>query len=215
MPIGTHVQRAALVVAVLGCGKGPAATPPAPAQAGAAARIPTPLDSSTQMVLVVTPAWDSTSGSLRRFERATPTGAWRQVGDVEPIVVGRTGVAWDDRGVRAASGEPVKREGDGRSPAGVFALDSAFGFDSRQVNSWVRLPYVRLRATTECVDDARSAHYNTIVDRDSVERVDWTSPRTCGRSISTRTACTSRTMRRRPRCVARASSCTCGRGRGR
>ena len=58
MPIGTHVRRAALiVVAVLGCGKGPAATPPAPAQAGAAARIRTPLDSSTQVVLVVTPAW--------------------------------------------------------------------------------------------------------------------------------------------------------------
>ena len=97
------------------------------------ARSRTPLDSSTQMVLVVTPAWDSTSGSLRRFERDTPTGAWRQVGDVEPIVVGRTGVAWDDRSVRAASGEPVKREGDGRSPAGAFALDTAFGFDSRQV----------------------------------------------------------------------------------
>jgi D-alanyl-D-alanine dipeptidase len=127
------------------------------------------------MVLVVTPGWDSTSGSLRRFERATPTGAWRQVGDVEPIVVGRTGVAWDERQGRAASGEPVKREGDGRSPAGAFALDTAFGFDSRQVNSWVRLPYVRLRATTECVDDARSEHYNTIVDRDSVKRVDWTS----------------------------------------
>jgi D-alanyl-D-alanine dipeptidase len=127
------------------------------------------------MVFVVTPAWDSTSGSLRRFERETPTGTWRQVGDVEPIVVGRTGVAWDDRQVRAAPGEPVKREGDGRSPAGAFALDTAFGFDSREVDSWVRLPYVRLRATTECVDDSRSAHYNTIVDRDSVKRVDWAS----------------------------------------
>src|SRR6478672_7526169 len=136
MPIGTRVRRLGLLsVAVVGCAGGHAARPPAPAQAGVAARTPTPLDSSTQMVLVVTPAWDSTSGSLRRFERTAPTGAWRQVGDVEPIVVGRTGVAWDDRRVRAASGEPVKREGDGRSPAGVFALDTAFGFDSRDVNS--------------------------------------------------------------------------------
>jgi len=34
---------------------------------------------------------------------------------------------------------------------------------------------VRLRTSTECVDDVRSVHYNTIVDRDSVARVDWTS----------------------------------------
>ncbi|HEX7978766.1 MAG TPA: hypothetical protein VF461_09205 [Gemmatimonadaceae bacterium] len=139
------------------------------------ARAVGPLDGSRQMVLVVTPAWDSTSGSLRRFERATPTAAWHQVGRVVPIVVGRTGLAWDDRQGTPSRGEPVKREGDGRSPAGAFALDTAFGFDIRQTVSWVRLPYVRLRTTTECVDDARSVHYNTIVDRDSVPRVDWAS----------------------------------------
>lgn len=127
------------------------------------------------MVLVVTPAWDSTSGSLRRYARESDTGPWRAVGEVVPIVVGRTGVAWDDSQVRPGAGEPVKREGDGRSPAGAFALDTAFGFDIRQIVSWVRLPYVQLRTTTECVDDVRSLHYNTIVNRDSVARVDWTS----------------------------------------
>src|SRR5690242_14953945 len=138
MRIGMRARRATLVAVVLaGCSHAPASPAPQPAQASVVARPPSPLDSSTQMVLVVTPAWDSTSGSLRRFERATPTGAWRQVGDVEPIVVGRTGVAWDDRQVHAAPGEPVKREGDGRSPAGAFALDTAFGFNSRDVDSWV------------------------------------------------------------------------------
>ena len=126
-------------------------------------------------MLVVTPAWDSTSGTLRRFERDRARGPWRAVGDVVPVVVGRTGVAWDDSRATPAAGEPVKREGDGRSPAGAFALDTAFGFDVRQVVPWVRLPYVQLRTTTECVDDVRSTHYNTIVDRDSVSRVDWSS----------------------------------------
>jgi D-alanyl-D-alanine dipeptidase len=142
--------------------------PPAPAA-------PTPLDGTRQLVLVVTPAWDSTSGTLRRFERDSDMGAWRAVGAVVPIVVGRTGMAWDDSQVRPAPGDPIKREGDGRSPAGAFALDTAFGFDIRQIVSWVRLPYVQLRTGTECVDDARSAHYNTIVNRDSVARVDWNS----------------------------------------
>jgi len=127
------------------------------------------------MVLVVTPAWDSTTGTLRRFARASDDAPWREEGSVVAIVVGRTGVAWDESQVRPAAGEPVKREGDGRSPAGAFALDTAFGFDIRQIVPWVRLPYVRLRTTMECVDDSRSVHYNTIVDRDSVPRVDWTS----------------------------------------
>jgi D-alanyl-D-alanine dipeptidase len=175
MPIGTRVGRALLVlVAIMGCSRAPVALP-VPAQAAVIAAPATPLDGSTQMVLVVTPGWDSTSGTLRRFEREAPRGAWRQVGSVVPIVVGRSGVAWDDRLETPRAGEPVKREGDGRSPAGVFPLDTAFGFDIRQIVSWVRLPYVRLRTSTECVDDVRSVHYNTIVDRDSVARVDWTS----------------------------------------
>jgi D-alanyl-D-alanine dipeptidase len=174
MPIGTRGWcSATLAIALVGCARAPAATVQSPAPV--MARAVTPLVGSAQLVLVVTPAWDSTSGSLRRFERDAPTGAWRQVGREVPIVVGQTGVAWDDRQATPRAGEPVKREGDGRSPAGAFALDTAFGFDDRQSVAWIHVPYVPLRATTECVDDARSAHYNTIVDRDSVPRVDWTS----------------------------------------
>jgi D-alanyl-D-alanine dipeptidase len=134
-----------------------------------------PVASARQLVLVTTPAWDSTSGTLRRFERDATGNAWRAVGAAIPIVVGRTGVAWDDAILAAAPGEPVKREGDGRSPAGAFALDTAFGFPVRESVPWVRLPYTQLRETTECVDDGRSAHYNTIVDRGQVPTVDWTS----------------------------------------
>lgn len=164
-----------LVVVALagsGCSRPVAATGPA---TGSRAHVPTPLDGSRQMVLVVTPAWDSTTGTLRRYQRASDEALWQPVGEVVPIVVGRTGVAWDDSRTRPSPGEPVKREGDGRSPAGAFLLDAAFGFDIRQIVSWVRLPYIRLRTTTECVDDSRSSYYNTIVDRDSVARVDWTS----------------------------------------
>ena len=183
MPIGTRPLRTSgrswqirvFAVVLAGCSRAPVAAPPEAVQASAPARAASPLDGSTQMVLVVTPAWDSTSGTLRRFERETPRGTWRQVGGTVPIVVGRTGVAWDGQPGLARAGEPVKREGDGKSPAGVFPLDTAFGFAARAGASWIRLPYVQLRSTTECVDDGRSVHYNTIVDRDGVPRVDWTS----------------------------------------
>src|SRR5690348_6686793 len=118
MPIGTHGRRAtAMLVMLSACSRGPAAGPPEPVQASMTARATSPLDGSTQLVLVVTPAWDSTSGSLRRFERDGARARWRQVGDSVAVVVGRTGVAWDGQLGLGRAGEPVKREGDGRSPA--------------------------------------------------------------------------------------------------
>ena len=146
-----------------------------PASERAMQRTSTPLDGSRQVVLVVTPSWSATTGTLRRFTRNSDAETWRPVGETVPVVVGRTGVAWDDTQMTPPTGEPTKREGDGRSPAGAFALDTAFGFDIRQLVPWVRLPYVPLRTSTECVDDPRSAHYNTIVDRTTVRRVDWAS----------------------------------------
>jgi zinc D-Ala-D-Ala dipeptidase len=137
--------------------------------------VPATLATAGQMLLVVTAGWDSTTGTLRRYERDSHNGRWTPVGKRVPIVVGRSGIAWDDAQVSPLRGEPVKREGDGRSPAGAFGLDTAFGFDIREVMSSVRLPYLQLRTTTECVDDVRSAHYNTIVDRGRVPRVDWSS----------------------------------------
>jgi zinc D-Ala-D-Ala dipeptidase len=145
----------------------------------AAARTPTasgsPVADARQLVVVITPAWDSTSGTLRRYSRDASGGAWRPVGAEVPIVVGQTGLAWDAALGLGKPGEPVKREGDGKAPAGAFALDTAFGFQTRQIMPWVRLPYLQLRTTTECVDDVGSEYYNTIVDRERVTRVDWKS----------------------------------------
>ena len=166
---------ATCLAASAGCGPPPATVARPHAGVPSTSAAPSPLDGSRQMVLVVTPSWNATRGTLQRFARDSDRDAWSAVGTAVPVVVGRTGVAWDDSQVSPMAGEPVKREGDGRSPAGAFALDTAFGFDIRQIVSWVRLPYVQLRRTTECVDDSRSAHYNTIVNRDSVPRVDWTS----------------------------------------
>lgn len=128
--------------------------------------------SARQLVLVVTPSWDTTSGTLRRYVRSGARAPWRSVGSAVPVVVGASGLAWGADSLGTA-GEPHKREGDGRSPAGVFPLDGAFGFAPAM--SQVRLPYLPLRSGTECVDDTASVHYNSIVDRDRVPRVDWAS----------------------------------------
>jgi L,D-peptidoglycan transpeptidase YkuD (ErfK/YbiS/YcfS/YnhG family) len=90
--------------------------------------------------------------------------------------VGRTGLAWGD-GLHPDPGieGPRKREGDGKAPAGVYRLSSAFGYAPAAEAGWIRMPYVQSDASIECVDDSRSRHYNRLVDRDTVAAPYWTS----------------------------------------
>jgi zinc D-Ala-D-Ala dipeptidase len=127
-----------------------------------------------QLIVVTTPAWDSISGTLQRYVRTSASAPWRAEGPAVPIVVGQTGLAWGDDAL-GRRGDPRKREGDGKAPAGRFSLGAAFGFAPRSEAEWVRLPYVPLARDTECVDDSSSTHYNRVVDRSDVRRVDWNS----------------------------------------
>jgi L,D-peptidoglycan transpeptidase YkuD (ErfK/YbiS/YcfS/YnhG family) len=134
---------------------------------------------STQTIVVTTSSWNAVEGRLQRFERATTHEKWRPVGEPISIVVGKNGLGWGigvmataDSNVRVAS-DPVKREGDGKSPAGVFALGSAFGYASQPLRG-LKMPYLNLTPSIECVDDTGSKYYNRVVDR-SVVAPDWNS----------------------------------------
>ncbi len=134
----------------------------------------TAFDHSRQMLLVVTGSWDEVAGTMRRFERTSSAAAWSEVGASVPVVVGRTGLAWG-RGVRVGTGDgPVKKEGDGKAPAGAYRLGNAFGLAAQKPSRW-SLPYLYLGDQIECVDDAASAQYNRLVARSRVTSVDWTS----------------------------------------
>ena len=128
-------------------------------------------DDSRQLIVVVTPGWTATSGTLYRFERESD--GWRPIGPRVDVVVGRAGLGWG-RGLHLPiNTSPLKREGDGRAPAGVFALTEAFGY-APQDSVETRLPYLRATPDLECVDDVESAFYNQVVDRRRVDQ-DWTS----------------------------------------
>ncbi|GAC1409900.1 MAG: L,D-transpeptidase family protein [Gemmatimonadaceae bacterium] len=133
------------------------------------------IDAAQQLLVVITPSWASTVGTMTRFERATPTTAWSRTESPIPVVVGRTGVAWGVGFDDVSTDGPHKHEGDGKAPAGIFPLDTTFGFAPRDSVPEVLLPYAQLLPTTECVDDTGSAHYNTVVDRTSAPQVDWKS----------------------------------------
>jgi L,D-peptidoglycan transpeptidase YkuD (ErfK/YbiS/YcfS/YnhG family) len=145
--------------------------PPTAAQAGPAA-VP---DDARQMVLVTTASWDAVDAVLQRYERAAAGEPWRAAGQPVAAAVGRAGLAWGTGLHPAGEEEPSKREGDGRAPAGVYRLSSAFGYATPQEAAWVRMPYVQSDAAIECVDDSGSRFYNRRVDRDTIPQPDWTS----------------------------------------
>ncbi|HHH72342.1 MAG TPA: hypothetical protein ENL04_00760 [Sulfuricurvum sp.] len=56
--------------------------------------------------------------------------------------------------------DPIKHEGDGKAPAGVFALGPEFGYSRHPLG---KMPYVHTQGDLICVADADSDFYNQIV----------------------------------------------------
>ncbi|MSP61309.1 MAG: hypothetical protein EXR72_13380 [Myxococcales bacterium] len=136
-------------------------------------RVPSPIAEARQLLFVAALTWDTSAAQLQRFQRAQPGGKWIAVGKRIPVAIGRSGMAWGIGLHGAARSPPVKREGDMKSPAGAFGLPRAFGYQPR--GKAVKLPYLQLTQSIECVDDASSSHYNQIVDKLEVKPHDWTS----------------------------------------
>jgi zinc D-Ala-D-Ala dipeptidase len=129
------------------------------------------LKDTSQAIVVITADWNAVDGSLQRYEKRE--GNWVTVGDKIPVVVGKNGLAWDELAEPSVPGAPVKKEGDGRSPAGIFTIGQAFGFAPSAPE--LKLPYLPLNTSTECVDDSNSNDYNQIVDREQILYPNWNS----------------------------------------
>ena len=128
------------------------------------------LDTANQLIVVTTKNWTDIQGTAQRYERQGNT--FRKYEAPFPVVVGKSGLAWG-KGLGSVEQRegPIKREGDGKAPAGVFKLGTAFGYDS---TADTRLPYLALTPTIECVDDSHSARYNELVNGATVSK-DWNS----------------------------------------
>jgi L,D-peptidoglycan transpeptidase YkuD (ErfK/YbiS/YcfS/YnhG family) len=135
-----------------------------------------PTAQAEQLVVVWTPEWDAPMGTLLCYERSRLGDAWSQVGEPCEVNVGRAGLAWG-WGLHGGTLDegPEKREGDGRSPAGVFRLSAVYGYAPRDSVGFLRMPYIEATATCQCVDDVHSAYYNLVIDSLSVAQADWTS----------------------------------------
>lgn len=125
-------------------------------------------DTCKQLVVVVSPRASSVKARLFKFEKKGKT--WQQVGEAHPVNLGRKGLAWG-RGLNSAKPGLQKKEGDQRSPAGIFRFGAAFGYASAGPLD-MKIPYIPITEAQICVEDGNSKYYNQVVDASQVE-LDW------------------------------------------
>jgi D-alanyl-D-alanine dipeptidase len=122
-----------------------------------------------QLIVVTTQNWSAPSGSLQRYEKEGK--AWHKIGTAIAIKLGRNGLGWGI-GLHTIpkDAQYIKKEGDGKAPAGIFSLKQAFGYFPYVLD----YPYEVYKATDHCVDDIHSKLYNKIVDSRKVH-IDYKS----------------------------------------
>lgn len=131
------------------------------------------LSKSTQLIIVTTPDWAATRGYLQRFTRSSIKHPWKAEGDAVPVLIGEQGMAWDAHFQPKGDNSEPKQEGDKRTPAGIYAMGTMFGFDKDFATT--KYDYFPLTYTSVCVDDSRSTHYNQLLDMSKVQGIDWSA----------------------------------------
>lgn len=131
------------------------------------------LSDCKQVLLVTAPDWNQAKASLQRYQRQGEQ--WQRVGRPIPVILGRKGLAWG-LGEEAEPADGLhKKEGDNRSPAGVYQFSGL----------WLRkgvpgpppggFAVHRIQADTVGVDDPKSGYYNRILRSSEVDQPDWDS----------------------------------------
>jgi len=124
---------------------------------------------SRQIIKVTTAGWNKRNGTLQRYEKDNKK--WKKVGEPISIILGRDGLGWG-LGLHTIPKDAkyIKKEGDGRSPAGLFSLKNGFGYAPLNID----FPYNVYKTTDHCVDDSNSKWYNRIIDS-TKENKDYSS----------------------------------------
>jgi len=115
--------------------------------------------SESSQALVVTNDHPSSS-IVNIYALGKKDNKWEKVGDVIDGVIGKNGFANPDE----------KREGDGKSPSGIFPLRMAFGYDK-----FIRtkLPYRQTLPDDLWIDDVNATDYNRWVKKDDTKAVSY------------------------------------------
>ena len=124
------------------------------------------LKNTDKLIVVLSEHWDSAAAKIYLLKKVE--GKWELDGNPIDGVIGKKGIGWGiglHNGLGWEERFPYlsKKEGDKRSPAGLFSLGNVFGYDSILPVKCVK-PYTQLQGYMHAVDDTSSIHYNKMVD---------------------------------------------------
>ena len=114
-----------------------------------------------QLIIGIAPNNNSSHVTLSVFEKNA--NSWQQQGSAWNGRLGRNGLAWGIGLHPAGLSGLQKKEGDGRSPAGLFKIGSgssyAFGY-APSIKKNPNLPYKQITTKDLWVEDSKSTNYN-------------------------------------------------------
>jgi L,D-peptidoglycan transpeptidase YkuD (ErfK/YbiS/YcfS/YnhG family) len=123
-----------------------------------------------QCVVGVADSWDSSHVTLTYFEKSG--GKWQQVGEEWKGRLGSKGLVWG-RGIHVnPKGAVLKKEGDNKSPAGVFDLGGVWGYE-KSVKKHPKTFYHQVTTRDLWVEDPKSKHYNQFMTLDHEPETEW------------------------------------------
>lgn len=105
----------------------------------------------TQAIIGITDSWNSSHVTLTLAEK-NAAGKWQRVLGPFPGRLGRNGTAWG-MGIHKTPAGNRKKEGDGRSPAGIFALGGLWVTNATPVQHDPAIPYVKVGPSDLWVTD--------------------------------------------------------------
>ncbi len=133
------------------------------------------IKSALSLVVVVSDNWNDSTGGLYTFSRQASTQKWQPVSGPVQVVLGRQGMSPSEESEIFYSATDIKKEGDWKTPAGIFTFGFAFGYADPMQVLFTHMPYLMSNELIECIDDPASKYYNKIVSTDIVTDKDWKS----------------------------------------
>lgn len=116
-----------------------------------------------QIILVTTLSWSTNTGTMKRYEKIN--NRWQQIGKEKQVFLGKNGLAWGI-GKHLPKKHNLKKEGDKKSPAGIFTLPLFYSYNPIKAS----FPHTISKEYYHCVDDSNSNYYNSVINAKKVQR---------------------------------------------
>ena len=125
---------------------------------------------SSQCIVGIADGWNTSHVTLTFYEKQK--GQWVSSGKSWKGRLGKNGLVWGLGLHPNPKGPATKQEGDMRSPAGVFDLGGAWGYD-KAIKKNAKLPYRQITTRDLWVEDPQSPSYNRNVVLDREPSTPW------------------------------------------